>query len=93
MSKNDRVKEDTDRIFLEAKSQYRDHDKHFIKNAFTYRPPTEKQIEKYALLRSSAKEIANQINCFCPTSLEKDLALERLREAIMWANASIACNE
>jgi hypothetical protein len=64
-----------------------------IDNNFRYHPPTSSQQEKYVFLRDEAKELAYKINELCPDSREKSLALTKLEEAIMWANASIARNE
>ena len=61
-----------------------------IENAFTYHKPKEGQPEKYGALRSKAKELAYLIDELCPDSREKSLAMTKLEEASMWANASIA---
>lgn len=60
---------------------------------FTYHPPKERQPERYTLLRESAKKFAIDIVQNCPDSRERALALTKLEEAVMWANASIARNE
>lgn len=64
-----------------------------IKKAFTYHPPKDGQSERYVELREKAKEFAEMIDANCPDSREKSLALTKLEETIMWANASIARNE
>lgn len=64
-----------------------------IENRFEYHRPTEEQQKKYIELRQKAKEMAYRIEVCCPPSREKSLAMTKLQEAIMWANASIACNE
>ena len=63
-----------------------------IENAFTYHQPKEGQPEKYEALRSKAKELAYLIDELCPDSREKSLAMTKLEEASMWANASVARN-
>ena len=63
-----------------------------IENAFTYHQPQEGQPEKYEALRSKAKELAYLIDKLCPDSREKSLAMTKLEEASMWANASVARN-
>ena len=63
-----------------------------IENAFTYHHPKEGQPEKYEALRSKAKELACLIDELCPDSREKSLAMTKLEEASMWANASVARN-
>lgn len=64
-----------------------------IHNIFTYHPPNSQQTVRYEQLREEARELAESINKMCPDSHEKALALDKLREAIMWANSAIACNE
>ena len=64
-----------------------------IENAFTYHSPKEGQPEKYEALRAKAKELAYLIDELCPNSREKSLAMTKLEESSMWANASIARNE
>lgn len=63
-----------------------------IENAFTYHPPQPGQPEKYSRLRDEAKSFARTIDVLCPDSREKSLALTKLEEAVMWANAAIARN-
>ncbi len=64
-----------------------------IEKAFTYHAPKAGQPEKYEELRDMAKTFALLINTLCPDSREKSLAITKLEECIMWANASIARNE
>lgn len=64
-----------------------------LENRFTYHAPeTEEKIEKYVGIRAVALEFAHMIDEFCPDSREKSLAITKLEEAVMWANASIARN-
>lgn len=64
-----------------------------IKNNFSYHSPKAGQPEKYTSLRETAKEFAYLLNDLCPDSREKSLAMTKLEECVMWANASIARNE
>ena len=64
-----------------------------VENWFTFHQPKQGQKERYELLRSAAKTMASVIAQMCPDSRERALAIDHLREAIMFANASIACNE
>lgn len=64
-----------------------------IENNFKYHPPKEGQPAKYEALRSLGKGLAEAIDQMCPNSREKSLAVTKLEEAVMWANASIARNE
>lgn len=62
-------------------------------SAFTYHAPKPGQPEKYVVIRDTAKALAMLINDNCPDSREKSLAVTKLEECVMWANASIARNE
>ena len=62
-------------------------------NIFIYHAPKADQEQRYAGIRANAKHMAEYIDGYCPQSKEKDIALERLQEAMFWANASIARNE
>jgi hypothetical protein len=64
-----------------------------LENRFTYHAPTGDQPSKYSYLRSAGLEFASDIDDMCPDSREKSLALTRVEEAVMWANAAIARNE
>lgn len=64
-----------------------------IHNRFIYHPPNSNQMVRYEQLRDEARELAESINKMCPDSREKALALTKLEECVMWANASIARNE
>ena len=60
---------------------------------FTYHPPKDAQPERYSALRDAALDLAADIDAQCPPSREKSLALTKLEESVMWANAAIARNE
>lgn len=64
-----------------------------LDNIFTYHAPKADQPKRYEELRSHAKALAVDIVKFCPESRERSLALTKLEESIMWANAAIARNE
>ena len=61
-------------------------------NAFTYHPPTDEQVAHYEHLRKMGRALATQIANRCPASPERTIALNKVREAVMWANAAIACH-
>lgn len=61
-----------------------------IENNFSYHSPKNGQPEKYTALREKAKELAYLIDEMAPDSREKSLAMTKLEECVMWANASIA---
>lgn len=64
-----------------------------IENNFKYHAPKSDQSTRYERLRKKAKELAYLIDGLCPDSREKSLAMTKLEEAVMWANASIARHE
>ena len=63
-----------------------------IENAFTYHAPKDGQPEKYQVIREKAKELAYLIQELVPPSREQSLAITKLEECSMWANAGIARN-
>ena len=64
-----------------------------LENWFTYHPPKPGQPGRYQHVRETGLALAEVITRECPPSWERDQALLRVREAVMWSNASIACNE
>ena len=63
-----------------------------IEKRFTYHSPKGKE-QRFQTLRNEAKHLANTIKKQCPDSRERSLALTKLEEVVMWANASIAREE
>ena len=68
-------------------------DKTEIDIRFTYHSPKTGQSNKYETIRQETKELAILFDAFCPESREKSLAITKLEEAVMWANAAIARRE
>lgn len=64
-----------------------------IERAFTFHPVVGDQDERYPQIRVKAKELALTMTNLCPPSRELSLAITELQSEVMWANASIACNE
>ena len=62
-----------------------------IQNWFTYHPPSDGDIPKYKEVRNKALDLARTINSCCPDGADKSAAIRKVREAVMTANASIAC--
>lgn len=63
-----------------------------IENWFNYHPPkNDDEVHVYEDMRERGRELAHYINQQVPDGREKSLAMTKLREAIMWANAGIAC--
>ena len=63
-----------------------------IENAFTYQAPKDGKPEKYQAIREKAKELAYLIQKLVPPSREQSLAMTKLEECSMWANAGIDRN-
>lgn len=57
---------------------------------FSYHAPIHGQPERYERIRSEAKALAETIVDLCPNSREHAVALTKLDETVMWANAAIA---
>jgi hypothetical protein len=64
-----------------------------LKSRFTYHGPKNGQPKRYEQIRSNAYQLAEMIDSLCPDSREKSVAITKLEECVMWANASIARNE
>jgi hypothetical protein len=66
--------------------------KEHIDNWFTHHPPTEEQLPKYVELRDGAKAFATQILELVLAGPDQTAAIRKVREAVMTANAGIACD-
>lgn len=64
-----------------------------LDNIYSYHAPKGNQTERYELIRTKTKELAQLINELCPNSRERSIAHTNLQQVSMWANASIAINE
>ena len=64
-----------------------------MENVYTYHRPTPEQAMKYTQIREAVKAAAEAVLGLCPDSRERDTALQRLEEGVMWANAAVARNE
>ncbi len=64
-----------------------------LENRFTYHAPHADQLPRYAAIRAVGKELAKLVMRYCPVSRERGIALDKIQEATMWANAAIACGE
>jgi len=60
---------------------------------FTYHAPKGDQTSRYEKIRAAGREMANNLQYLCPDSREKSLAMIKLDEVVMWANAAIARRE
>jgi hypothetical protein len=64
-----------------------------LENLFSYHPPQGDQAERYQRLRDAAKGFARTILECTPGCSDQMAAIRKVREAVMTANAAIACNE
>lgn len=64
-----------------------------VENLFKHHPPTEDQARRYRRIRIAAKDFANVIAETVRESPEQTLAIRKVHEAMMQANAAIAVNE
>lgn len=62
-----------------------------LENLFTYHAPTADDVPKYAYIRSAALNLAKVIVANTPESADQTAAIRKVREAVMMANAAIAC--
>mgnify|MGYP001823323281 CR=1 FL=1 len=62
-------------------------------NWFQYHKPHGDQSLRYERIRAAGKVLADTMAECCPDSSELTVAIRRVREAVMFANAAIACNE
>lgn len=64
-----------------------------IDNRFSHHPPKGDQATRYTEIRAKMAETAKFVRDRTPCSPEQTRALNALHEAMMLANAAIACNE
>lgn len=64
-----------------------------LENRFKHHPPKNGQVERYEALRGHGLDLCLHILGQCPASRERSLAITKIEEAVMWANAAIARNE
>ncbi len=64
-----------------------------IENWFTYHAPKNDQTERYIRIRDAGKAFALEIAECTPGCADRTDAIRKVREAVMTANAAIACNE
>ena len=64
-----------------------------IKNWFTYHSPKGDQTERYMTIRVAGALCAETILANTPSGPDQSAAIRKVREAVMTANAAIACGE
>lgn len=62
-------------------------------NQFSHHPPKGDQTERYIRIRAAARHLAQVIVDHTPKSADQTAAIRKVREAMMTANAAIACSE
>ena len=64
-----------------------------IDNWFTYHAPKPGQQARYIQIREAGRELAAVIVAFTSPGPDQSAAIRKVREAVMTANAAIACGE
>jgi hypothetical protein len=64
-----------------------------IDHLFTYHPPDPRNIGDYEDIREAGRMMARVIVSTCPASADRSAAIRKVREAVMTANAALACGE
>jgi hypothetical protein len=64
-----------------------------IVNNFKYHKADEVKGQKHDAVRNNCRELADTMDKLLPNSREKSLAMTKLEETMMWANAAIARND
>lgn len=60
---------------------------------FTYHsPPNDMETERYRRVRAAGRAFAEVVLAETPGCADQTVAIRGIREAVMWANAAIACN-
>lgn len=62
-----------------------------LENWFTHHWPSPEQQQAYLELRVAGQLLAEKILLHTPASADQTAAIRKVREAVMTANASIAC--
>ncbi len=61
-----------------------------LNHIFSYHSPTSETLPKYAALREAARHFAKTILMNVPPGADRTLAIVKVREAVMTANAGVA---
>ena len=64
-----------------------------VDHLFTYHPPTPDQIPKFEAITEAARNLAQVVADNCPNTDRTERAIDKIVEARMAANASIALGE
>ena len=61
-----------------------------LASRFTHHPASEDRAGMHDMIRSDIHKVASMLNIILPECREKSIAVERLEEAMFWANAALA---
>ena len=64
-----------------------------LENFFIYHPPIGNQLPRYQSIRDAGHKLAMEIYQHTPSGADQTAAIRKVREAVMTANAAIACGE
>lgn len=64
-----------------------------LDNLFSHHPPKGDQVERYNRIREAGKAMAKVIIETTLAGPDQSVAVRKIREAVMTANAAIACGE
>ena len=64
-----------------------------LDNTYKHHEPKNDQVARYQNIRDYGKVLSGLVMAEVPESRERSLALTKIDEAVMWANAGIARNE
>lgn len=63
-----------------------------LQHWFTYHPPDPAQLPHYIALREAAHQFALTVVRHTPPCADQTAAIRKIREAVMTANAAVACD-
>jgi len=75
-------------IYYESKKERKER-----KLRFMHHPPHGTQTKRFETIREWASNFAEHVTINCPRCREADIALQKIEEAVMFANAAIARRE
>jgi len=67
-------------------------EREILAKLFSYHPPTEVTLPKFAAINQAAKNFAEVILQNCPAGKDRSRVIEMIRDARMVANAAVALN-